>query len=46
MRVIEIIEKLQSEVIKLKEKYCENCQEFECCYYCPFELERSEDGDA
>lgn len=45
MRVSEIIEELQSKVIKLKEKYCENCQEWECCYCCPFELERgSEDG--
>ena len=44
MRVVEAIQELQSKVVKLTEKYCENCQEVDCDY-CSFELERSEDGE-
>lgn len=41
MRVVEAIQELQNKVIKLTERYCENCQEGDCDY-CPFELERRE----
>ena len=30
MRVIERIEQLQSEIEKIKEKYCDYCQEYYC----------------
>lgn len=40
MRVDEAIQELQSKVIKLIEKYCENCQEYDCDY-CPFKVERN-----
>ena len=43
MRVVDLIEETQSSIRELTEKYCENCQEFDCDY-CPFDAERSEDG--
>lgn len=41
MKAVDRIAELQSEINNLTEKYCENCQEFECDF-CPFEVERSE----
>ncbi len=41
MKVVEILDKLDIRIGDIKQKYCENCQEWDC-YECPYEME---DGD-
>lgn len=38
MNVSEKLEKLQKKIDKIKEKFCYNCQEFDCDF-CPFEYD-------
>jgi len=42
MKAIEKIEKLEEEIEKLKEKYCDNCQEYDCDF-CFAEIEEGEE---
>lgn len=41
MKVDELLRKLEGTIEGIKEKYCENCQEWDCDY-CAYETEAEE----
>ena len=42
MKVVEMLDKLDIRIKDIKEKYCENCQEW-VCDGCPYEMEESDE---